>query len=98
MTKRTCKTYDAKFKAKVALESIRASKELIELSAAHNVPKTTIVEWKERLLNEASELFIPAHEKDKKVKQLTEKIKELYNLIGEITIENNFLKKNYRNE
>ena len=93
MTKRTYKTYDAKFTAKVAVESIRASKELMELSAAHNVPKTTIVEWKERLLNEASELFIPAHEKDKKVKQLTEKIKELYNLIGEITIENNFLKK-----
>jgi transposase len=93
MTKRACKTYDAKFKAKVAIEAISSSKDLIEISAAHNVPKTTIIEWKERLLNEASELFISAHEKDKKVKQLTEKIKELHNLIGEITIENNFFKK-----
>ena len=57
MTKRTCKTYDAKFKAKVAIEAISTSKELIELSVAHNVPKTTIIEWKEKLLNEASELF-----------------------------------------
>jgi transposase len=93
MTKRTCKTYDAKFKARIALEAISSSKELVELSAAHNVPKSTIAEWKERLLNEASELFIPSHEKDKKVKQLNEKIKELHNLIGEITIENNFFKK-----
>jgi transposase len=93
MTKRTCKTYDAKFKAKVAIDAISTSKELIELSVAHNVPKTTIIEWKEKLLNEASELFIPAHEKDRKVKQLNEKIKELHNLIGEITIENNFFKK-----
>ena len=65
MPKRTSKTYDAKFKAKVALEAIITSRELIELSAEHNVPKTTIAEWKERLLNEASELFIPAHEKIK---------------------------------
>lgn len=93
MTKRTCKTYDAKFKAKIALEAISSSKDLIEISAAHNVPKSTIIEWKDRLLNEASALFIPAHEKDKKVKQLNERIKELHNLIGEITIENNFFKK-----
>ena len=43
MTKRTCKTYDAKFKAKVAIEAISTSKELIELSVAHNVPKMNSV-------------------------------------------------------
>jgi hypothetical protein len=27
------------------------------------MPKSTILEWKEKLLNEAQELFIPAYEK-----------------------------------
>ena len=83
MTKRTCKIYDAKLKARIALELI----------AEYNMPKSTILECKEKLLNEAQELFIPAYEKEKQVKKLKDTVSDLHKLIGEITIENNFLKK-----
>ena len=96
MTKRTCKIYDAKLKAKIALELIAEKKSIIEIATEYNMPKSTILEWKEKLLNEAQELFIPAYEKEKQVKKLKDTVSDLHKLIGEITIENNFLKKNYR--
>lgn len=93
MTKRICKTYEARLKAKVALEAYSGKKELIEISTEHNISKTTICEWRDKLLKDASEIFIPAYEKDKQVKQLKETIENLHKIIGEVTIENNFLKK-----
>ena len=91
--KRTCKIYDAKLKAKVALEAVAGRKELIEISTEHNVSKTTICEWRDKLVSEAEEVFIPLYEKDKQVKQLKEIIEDLHKIIGEVTIENSFLKK-----
>ncbi len=91
--KRICKSYDAKLKAKVALEALAGRKELIEISTEHNISKTTICEWRDKLVNEASEVFIPLYERDKQVKQLKENIEDLHRIIGEVTIENSFLKK-----
>ena len=90
---RTCKTYDSRLKAKVALEALIGQKELIEISAEHNISKTTICEWRDKLATQAEDIFIPLHEKDKKVKQLKDSIENLHKIIGEVTIENSFLKK-----
>lgn len=90
---RICKTYDPKLKAKVALEAIEGKKELIEISTEYNISKTTVCEWRDKLLKEASEVFIPIYEKDKQVKQLKDNIEALHKVIGEVTIENSFLKK-----
>lgn len=91
--KRVCKSYDAKLKAQVALELIKGEKELIEIASEYNLPKSTILEWKLKLEKEAQALFVPHHEKEKQVKKLKDTIADLHKLIGEITIENNFLKK-----
>lgn len=90
---RTCKTYDAKLKAKVAIELLQGKKELIEIASEYNIPRTTIMEWRDKLLNEAQALFIAPHEKEKEVKKLKDSITELHKIIGEVTIENSFLKK-----
>jgi transposase-like protein len=90
---RECKSYDSKFKAKIALEILQGKKELIEIAAEYNVPKSTIVEWRDKLLKEAELLFVSPHEKEKQVKKLQSNINELHKVIGEITIENSFLKK-----
>ena len=84
--KRTCKTYDPQLKAKVALEAIVGKKELIEISIEHNISKTTFCEWRDKLINEAADVFIPIHEKDKQVKLLKENIEDLHKIIGEVTI------------
>lgn len=90
---RECKSYDAKFKAAIALELLKGDKEIIEIAAKYSVPKSTITEWRDKLLQEAEQLFISPHEKDRQVKKLQNSIIELHKVIGEITIENSFLKK-----
>lgn len=88
-----CKTYDSKFKAEVALQALDNSKSLVEIGSERNVPKTTIIEWRDRLISNASELFLPPHERDRQVRSLKQEIELLHKMIGEITIENSFLKK-----
>lgn len=94
--KRKCKVYDPKLKAQVALEAFRGDIEIIELSTTHNISKTTICEWRDKLVEEAEEIFIPLYEKDKKIKLLKENIEDLHKIIGEVTIENSFLKKKFQ--
>ena len=48
--KRTCKTYDPQLKAKVALEAIVGKKQLIKISTEHNISKTAICEWRDKLI------------------------------------------------
>lgn len=89
----TKKQYDANLKAKVALEFIMAKKSVVELSAEHKVPQTNLHDWRAKLLDNAKEIFIPESEKNKQVKLLEQQISSLHKIIGEITVENNFLKK-----
>lgn len=85
--------YDAKFKAEVALEAIREQKGITEICAENNIPKTNVRDWKEKAEKGLHEIFKPNHEKEKEAKILKAEIEELHKLIGELTIENNYLKK-----
>lgn len=87
------KQYDSNLKAKLALEFIRGKKSAVELSAEYKVPQTNLHDWREKLLDNAKEIFIPESEKNKQVKLLEQQISSLHKIIGEITVENNFLKK-----
>jgi transposase-like protein len=53
---KTRKVYGADFKAKVALEAVRESKTLNELSQEFGVHPVQISQWKKELLQRASEL------------------------------------------
>ncbi len=87
------KQYDANLKAKLALEFISGKKSAVELSAEYKVPQTNLHDWREKLLDNAKEIFIPTGEKNRQVKLLEQQISSLHKVIGEITVENNFLKK-----
>jgi transposase len=89
----TKKPYDAGFKSKVALESLRYKVSLVELSSHYKVPQSTIDDWRKKLEEQARELFIPEGEKNRKLRELEDKVASLYGVIGELTTENNFLKK-----
>lgn len=90
------KTYDKAFKAKVALEAIKEELTLQELAKKFDVHPNQISKWKSQLLENASDLF---ERPNKKIAEEDESDKERDNLlktVGEMKIENDFLKKKYR--
>lgn len=90
---RTCKSYSSKLKAKVAIEALSEKMSMLEICKDNNVPKANVLEWKNKLINEAETIYVPLHESSRVVRNLKTEIEEMHKVIGEITIENNFLKK-----
>ena len=91
MSKKKSKSYSAEFKAKVALDAIRADLTVNEISAKYGVHSTQINRWKQEALSLIKTTFTGKHEKA----QLNDQrlIDDLYRQIGQLTCENEFLKK-----
>jgi len=90
MTK-TRKRYCSEFKAKVALEAIKDQKTLTELSNQFQLHPNQITRWKKQLLDEAQNIFTikPNNSQQKQHEFET----QLYQQIGELAVELNWLKK-----
>ncbi|NJO25923.1 MAG: transposase [Bacteroidia bacterium] len=91
MTKQTRRKFSADFKAKVALEAIKNQKTLAQLSHQFGVNAITISKWKAEFLENMAVIFSgtnPTLNQDKDAE--TEK---LYAQIGQLKVENDFLKK-----
>jgi len=85
------KQYSNEFKAKVALEAIRGMKTANELASEYGVHPTQIAEWKKLLLERSPELFASGgSEKNKSEEAL---IATLYQQIGQLKVELDFVKK-----
>ena len=86
------KKFSAQFKAHVALEAIKNNATTAELSSKHGIHPTQIQDWKAKLEKQADAVFSQvvnsAHIDEKQVAELERKI-------GQLTIENDFLKKNF---
>jgi len=89
------KRYDKTFKAKVAIEAMRGEKTLQELAIAYGVHPNMIALWKRQLLDSAEQVFEKAG-KDKDAEATEKKQDELFKQIGQLQVENEFLKKKYR--
>lgn len=85
------KKYSSDFKAKVALEAIKGQKTLNEISSEYGVHTTQITQWKKQVLDELPQIFgRPAAERAKNEEAL---IASLYQEIGQLKVEVDFLKK-----
>jgi transposase len=89
------KRYDKAFKAKVALEALRGDKTVQELAALYEVHPNMVTLWKKQLL-EGAEMLFEKPGKDAERHELEQKQDELYKQIGKLQIENDFLKKKYK--
>lgn len=89
------KRYDKAFKAKVAVEALRGEKTMQEIGIAYGVHPNLVALWKKQLLAGADQLFEKAG-KDKDAESAERKQDELYKQIGQLQVENEFLKKKYR--
>ena len=87
------RNHDAAFKARVALEAIREEKTVARIAAEHGVHPNQIRQWRQKLLEEVSQLFSDRRrsaEKDSEELQ-----SELYRQIGQLKVELDWLKKKW---
>lgn len=86
--------YSAEFKAKVALEALREQRTLSELAAEFQIHPNQIVEWKKQLLEHSAEAFSVHSAKEAKERDKLEE--QLYQQIGRLKTELDWLKKKYQ--
>jgi transposase-like protein len=85
------KRYNAEFKARVALESLREDRTLAELSSAYGVHAAMINRWRKQLLERAHMAFCENAAKGKEEKEGL--ISSLYQQIGQLKVELDWVKK-----
>lgn len=90
MNKQTRRKFSPEFKAKVALEAIKNQFTLAELSKKFDVSPVIISKWKGEFMENMSAVFEKDHSKKKEEFPALE---QLYAQIGELKVENDFLKK-----
>jgi len=94
MTKQSRRKFSAEFKAKVALEAIKNEKTMAELGHQFEINPVTISKWKNEFLERMSVIF--DNGTSKKSKEDFPDIEKLYAQIGQLKVENDFLKKSAR--
>lgn len=86
------KKYGSKFKSQVALEAIRGDRTIAEIASDYNLHPNLVSQWKKKLLKEAADVFATRKEKETEVQYPEE---ELLRKIGQLNVENDFLRKKY---
>lgn len=85
------KRYDAAFKAKVALEAIKNERTIAEIASEYGVHPNQIAKWKRQVLEELPKVFSGKRDKDERGGQ--ELIEQLYQQIGQLKVELDWVKK-----
>jgi len=89
--RKTRRKFSSKFKAKVALEALKERKTLSELAEQFELHPNQISKWKKDFFENSEKVFT---DKNSKKDKSGEKMDKLYQKIGQLEVENDFLKKN----
>jgi putative transposase len=87
------KKHNSKQKAKIALEALKETKTLSELSSEYGVASSQISTWKQQLQQGAEELFTHTSRHLQQVQAQQDKEALLYQQIGQLQMEVEWLKK-----
>jgi len=96
MEKRTRRKFSADFKAKVVIEALKERHSLEEISRKYEIHPNQITTWKKEFLANAGAAFASESDVSDEKKQQEEKIEKLYAQIGQLKVDNDFLKKKYQ--
>ena len=88
---KTRRKFTSAFKARVAIEALKERETLAELSKRFEVHPTVISKWKQDFIERSVSVFEVKSEDEQGVD-----IEKLYAKIGQLEIENDFLKKSVR--
>ena len=89
--KQNRKQYNPDFKARVAMEAIKGEETIAELAIRFEVHPTQITKWKKELVSGAANIF--GADPNKKIKDEKGLINQLYQQIGQLKVEKDFLEK-----
>jgi transposase len=91
MRQKKVRSYSAEEKAKVALDVIKGEMTIAQISSKYGVHSTQIVRWKK----EALESMVSGFKSKSKPRDTSQDqlIRELYEQIGQVTVERDWLKK-----
>ncbi|GAB1455133.1 hypothetical protein MASR2M48_04400 [Spirochaetota bacterium] len=90
------KRHDKEFKAKVAIEAMKGEKTLQELALQFEVHPNMIALWKRQLIEQAAQLFEKAGKGNAEAEVAERKTDQLFRQIGQLQVENDYLKKKYK--
>jgi len=85
------RSFTSGFKAKVAIEAVRGLKTLSQLAQDHKVHPNQVMQWKRQLLENSEQLFEVGTSKSAKSEEPD--VAELYEQIGRLKVEVEWLKK-----
>lgn len=91
--KRSRRTFSPEFKAKVAIEAIKEVKTASELAQIYQVHPNLIGLWKKDFQMNAAKVFDSGKEEAEQIRKLEKEKEELIQQIGQLTVDNNWLKK-----
>ena len=85
------RNHSAQFKVKVSLTAAKGQKTIAELAKEYKVHPTQIVQWKKQLMDSLPEIFSVRRKKEQQEQELL--TNELYQQIGQLKVELDWLKK-----
>ena len=85
------KHYSAEQKAKIALTAIKGQQTVNEIASDFGVHPTQVAQWKKQLLDDAPQVF--ASGPDRHAEDTETLLARLYQEIGQLTVELDWLKK-----
>lgn len=85
------KRFSAQFKSKVALSALKNEMTIAELSSKYEVHRVQITNWRKEVIEQISSVF--QGKQSRHDKEQGKLVDEVYRQIGQLKVENDWLKK-----
>lgn len=89
----TRRKFTSEFKKKVVLEALKERNTIQELAAKYEIHPQQITDWKRHFMDNSEIAFERPGTEDGKTAEQEKLIEQLYAQIGQLKVENDFLKK-----